>query len=418
MKNFRVILTVLGMNLAVLSVATVLPAVQAAAAEDQKVGAKVGKPLQEALAAGQAKQWDKVLEKLREAEAVSDKTPFEQFKINEIYSWCYIQQKRYADAAGVYEKQLNSGFLSATESDQYIKQLAQMYLQTRNNAKASEYLQRWLKGHPGDADMTAILGQLQFQSGQLKPAMETFNGLVSASEKAGQRPKEDWLKLMYRVSYQLAGNPNPLDRGTLAVVEKLLRYYPNETYWAALLAGLKSEAVSDANRFQLERLMLAVGTLKTADEYISLAQLANNAGYPGEGLAVLDAGYAKGVLGVAAGKDREDRLKASISKLADADKAALPTLDKKARAAATGQDDVVLGEAYMGYARYPEAIEALERGIKKGGMKKPDQAQIALGLAYLRSGQSEKAKAAFKQVSADAELGRIASLWTLHANAK
>lgn len=414
-NNVRVMLAVFCLNLGVFSAVTLLPATPAVAADEQKVGAKVGKPLKEALDAGQAKQWDKAIAKLKEAEAVSDKTPYEEFKINEIYSWAYIQQKRYAEAATVYEKQLNSGFLSPADTDTYTKQIAQMYLQTKNNAKAAEYLQRYLKAHPNDADMTAVLGQLQYQSGQLKPAMETFSTLVSSSEKAGQRPKEDWLKLMYRVSYQIAGNPNPLDKSTLAIVEKLLRYYPNETYWSALLAGMKSQQMSDATRFQLDRLMLAVGNMKDADEYISLAQLANNAGYPGEGLAVLDAGYAKGVLGTPAGKDREDRLKASISKLADADKAALPALDKKARAAATGQDDAVLGEAYMGYGRYPEAIEALERGIKKGGLKKPDQAQIALGLAYLRSGQEEKARAAFKQVSADSELGRIASLWVLHA---
>jgi tetratricopeptide (TPR) repeat protein len=417
MKNIRAIVATVLISFAVLS-GVLLTATRAVAAEEQKVSAKVGKPLQEALTAGQAKQWDKALAALKDAEAVSGKTPFEEFKINEIYSWVYIQQKRYADAAVVSEKQLSSGFLSAAETDQYIKQITQMYLQTKNYPKAMEYLQRYLKAHPGDVDMNFVLGQLQAQSGQLKPALETFGGLASASEKAGQRPKEDWLTAMYGISYQLAGKPNPLDKGTLNIVEKLLRYYPNEAYWSAMLAGLKSERVSDAYSFQLGRLQLAVGTLKDADGYTSLAQFASNAGYPGEGLAVMDAGYAKNILGTPADKARTDRIKESISKLADADKAALPGLDKKARAAATGQDDVVLGETYMGYGRYPEAIEALERGIKKAGLKKPDQAQIALGLAYLRSGQAEKSKAEFKKVAADSELARIAALWVLHANSK
>lgn len=419
MKHIRVILTALSLNLAALSVIALLPATAAVAAEEQKVGAKVGKPLQEALTAGQAKQWDQALAKLREADAVPEKTPFDQFKINEIYGWVYISQKKYGEAAGVYEKLLDSGFVSAADADQYVKQIAQMYMQTKNNAKAMEYLQRWLKAHPGDADMTAILGQLQFQGGQLKQSMDTFNGLVNATEKAGQKPKEDWLKIMYRVSYQLGGNSPNLDKSTLNIIEKLLRYYPNETYWTALLAGLKTQLTSDPSRFQLDRLMLSVGTLKDPNEFIEMAQLANNFGYPGEALSVLDAGYAKGIIGAGAGKEREDRLKASITKLATADKASLPTLDKKARAAATGQDDATLGEAYMGYGQYPQAVEALERGLKKGGVKKVDQAQIALGISYLRSGQADKARAAFKQVPAESELGRIASLWSLHAsNAK
>ncbi len=417
MKKIRVFLSVLSLNLAALGVVVVLPVTAAVAADEQKVSAKVGKPLQEALTAGQAKQWEQALAKLREAEAAADKTAFDQFKINEVYAWVYINQKKYGDAAGVYEKLLGSGYLSAEQSDQYIKQIAQMYLQTKNNAKAMEYLQRWLKAHPGDADMTAILGQLQYQSGQLKQSLDTFSGLVSATEKASQRPKEDWLKIMYGVSYKLAGSTT-LDKATLNVVEKLLRYYPNETYWSAMLSGLKSQQPSDGFRFQLDRLMLSVGTLKDPNEFIEMAQLANMFGLPGEAQSVLDAGYAKGVIGVGAGKEREDRLKASITRLAETDKASLAALDKKARAAATGQDDVTLGEAYMGYGQYAQAVEALERGLKKGGVKKPDQAQIALGISYLRSGQSDKARTAFRQVPAESELGRIASLWSLHAAAK
>jgi len=417
MNKFRPILTVLGLNLLAFSATAVLPATAVIAADqkEQKVGPKVGKPLQEALTAGQAKQWDQALTKLREADAVSEKTPYEQFKINEIFAWVYTSQKKYAEAAAIYEKLIDSPFVSPTESDQYIKNVAQMYLQTNNNTKALDYLQRWLKAHPGDADMTAILGQLQFKTGQLKQSLDTFNGLVSATEKSGQRPKEDWLKIMYRVSYQLGGSTNTLDKPTLAILEKLLRYYPSETYWAPMLTALKQQQNSDAGRFQLDRLMLAVGTLKDPNDFIEMAQLANNFGYPGEALSVLDAGYSKGILGTSAGKDREDRLKASIQKLADADKAALPALDKKARDAATGQDDVTLGEAYYGYGRYPEAIEALDRGIKKGGLKSPDKAQIALGISYLRAGQPDKARAAFKQVPDESEFGRIADLWMLHA---
>ncbi len=418
MKNFHAILTVLSLNLATLGVVTLLPATQAVAADEQKVSTKVGKPLQEALAAGQAKQWDQAIAKLREADAISDKTPYDQFKVNELFAWAYINQKKYGDAAAIYEKLLDSPFVSPTQSDQYTKQIAQMYLQTKNNAKAMEYLQRWLKAHPGDADMTAILGQLQAQGGQLKQALDTFSGLVNSAEKAGQKPKEDWLKLMYSVSYKLAGGGNTLDKSTLNVVEKLLRYYPNESYWSALLSGLKGQQTNDAYKLQLDRLMLAVGAMKTSSDYTEMAQLANGAGYPGEGLSVLETGYSKGIVGAGPSKDRDDRVRASIKKAAEDDKVALAGLDKKARAVATGQLDATLGEVYMGYAQYPEAIEAIERGLKKGGLTKPDQAQIALGIAYLNNGQADKARSAFKQVSADSELGRIASLWTLHAAAK
>ncbi|MGE0188754.1 MAG: tetratricopeptide repeat protein [Steroidobacteraceae bacterium] len=442
MKNIRAILTLLSLNLALMTATALLPTSSVWAADEGKVSTKLGKPLTEAQEAGQNKQWDQALVKLREADAFAEKTAFDQFKINEMYAWVYVSQKKYGQAAEVYEKMLDSGFLSAAQTDQYTKQIAQMYMQVKNNGKAMEYLQRWLKSHPGDADMTAILGQLQYQSGQLRPAMDTLSDLVRSTERAGGRPKEDWLKLMYGIGYKLdqdRDNARPDRKGggdggdggdghrrgegrsglgerTLDVVEKLVRYYPSPAYWEALLAGLKQEQMPDPLRFQLDRLMLSVGTMKTPDEFIDLAQLAKNFGYPGEGLSALELGFSKGILGTGPGKDREERLKAVIAKDAETDKASLAALDKKARESSTGHDDAILGEVYMGYGQYSQAIEALERGIKKGGLKKPDEAQVALGIAYLRSNQADKARNAFSKVPNKSPLGRISDLWALYAS--
>jgi len=421
MKKLPVLVSALCLSLGGLTVLTAVSSAPAAAAEEQKVNAKVGKPLQDAIAAGQAKKWDEAYGKLREAQAVEGKTPFEEFKINQILAWVLINQKKYGEAAGAYEKILDSGFLSGEEADQNLKTLVQLNLQAKQYPKAMEYLQRWLKAHPNDTDMTFVLAQLQAQSSQFRQAKETVEGLIAASEKNGQKPKEDWLKMDYLANSKLNSDPQRLDKPTLAAVEKLLRYYPSPTYWEAYLAGLKQQIAqtpnSDGTKFQLYRLMLEVGALKNSDDYIELAQLANSFGYPGEAVSVLEAGFNNKVLGVnEQSKERENRLLASMKKNADADRAQLPALDKKARAAANGQDDVILGEAYLGYGQTQQAIEALERGIKEGGVKKPEQAEMALGIAYLRNKQKDQARGAFKQVPADTDLGRIASLWMLHSN--
>jgi tetratricopeptide (TPR) repeat protein len=414
MKNLRPLIAAMCMNLPLIG-AVMLPQTVVAADKQEEVGAKVGKPLQEALTAGQAKKWDEAVAKLQAAEAVPDKTAFEQYKINQIYSWVYVSQKKFAEAAAYYEKLISSGFLSDSEMETDIKTVTQLYLSTKNNAKAMEYLQRWLRAHPDDKDMTYVLAQLQYQSGQQKQALSTLDGLVKDAEKSGQPPKEDWLKLMYGISAKLNTNPTALDKQTLSVVGKLVRYYPNQSYWQAMLLGLKTQVTADASKFQLDRLMMAVGVLKDPDEYVEFAQLANNFGFPGEAVSVLDTGFQKGVLGTGPGKDREQRLKASMAKAAAADKPSLPPADK---AGATGQEDASVGEAYLGYGQNAEAITALERGIKRGGLKKPEQALLALGMAYLRSNQTDKARAAFKQVTGDSDLADIASLWVLHASAK
>lgn len=390
------------------------------AAEEQKVSAKVGKPLQEALAAGQKKQWDVALGKLKESEMAEGKTTYDQFKIDELYGWVYSNQKKYADAAAAFEKTLNSGFLSEQEKDQRLKQVAISYLQSKQNTKAADYIQQWLKNHPNDADSTAMgayLAQLQYQQGQNKQAIDTIQNVISASEKSGQAPKEDWLKVLLAAATKAQDNQGSQNATVLKALEKLVRYYPKPIYWESLLAGMSQQQNSDAFNYELYRLMLDTGTLKKPDDYVNYAQLASRLyGLPGEAQTALEAGFTAGVLGKDSNKDKHDRLLATNKQLASQDKATLADEEKKAAQAPTGQTDVALGLAYLSYSQYQQAVDAIERGLKKGGVKNPDQAQIALGIAYLRNNQRDKARTAFKAVQENSELGRIASLWVLKAS--
>jgi hypothetical protein len=96
------------------------------------------------------------------------------------------------------------------------------------------------------------------------------------------------------------------------------------------------------------------------------------------------------------------------------DKSTLEKQDAAARAKPTGDSDVKLGAAYLSYNDIPKAIEALQRGIGKGGVKNPDEAGLLLGIAYLRSGNKPEAKKAFETVTQDPTMTRIAKLWLLN----
>jgi hypothetical protein len=51
---------------------------------------------------------------------------------------------------------------------------------------------------------------------------------------------------------------------------------------------------------------------------------------------------------------------------------------------------VALGQAYLSYGSTTRAIDALKKGIAKGGVTDADEAQISLGIAYLRKGQKDR----------------------------
>jgi len=382
------------------------------AAEKREVSQKVGKPLQEAQTLIVKKQYEEALKKIEDARAVPDKTPFEEFKINEFAANVLANLRREGEAAAIYEKLSESSFMTPEQAEMYAKGAIAMYVRTNNVNKLLELLPKWIKTHPGDSDMIFTLALTQSKAGQQKAAKDTLEDLIRTAEKAGQKPKQEWLMNLANISYKMAGNK--WDKNALGVVEKSLRYYPNATLWQQMLGGMKEQQMNDGVKFQLYRLMLAVGALKSGEDYTELAQLANSFGFPAEGVNVLNAGFAAKELGEGDSKERDNRKLVWMKGLMDKDKAELPAEEQKAKSSADGNADVLLGEDYIGYGQYAQAIEAIERGLKKGGIKKPDAAQMALGIAYYDNKQKDQARAAFKAVPANSELKSIADLWILH----
>jgi tetratricopeptide (TPR) repeat protein len=144
-----------------------------------------------------------------------------------------------------------------------------------------------------------------------------------------------------------------------------------------------------------------------------MAEIALNAGLPGEAIAAIDAGKAKNVFKEARKADIDKMLERAKA-AAEADKKSLAQQDASAKANAQGNADVKLGAAYLSYGDTAKAIEALNRGITKGGVRNPDEAAILLGIAYLKAGNKPEAAKAFDAVNKDPTLTRVAKLWKLN----
>ena len=57
----------------------------------------------------------------------------------------------------------------------------------------------------------------------------------------------------------------------------------------------------------------------------------------------------------------------------------------------------------------------MEQGIKKGGLKRPEEATLRLGMAYAMAGQKDKAIATLKTVQGKDGSEDLARLWSLYA---
>ena len=141
------------------------------AVAQQKVSAKVGVPLKAAQEAVQKKNWNGALAKIKEAQAVSPRTAYDDYMINELLWYVYLQQGRNADAARLLEQQIASGQMPAGEKVQRTKTLAQLQFRGGQLRQGDPAANQYLKSAPGDREMQLLVAQAYFQQKDYKSAV-------------------------------------------------------------------------------------------------------------------------------------------------------------------------------------------------------------------------------------------------------
>lgn len=391
-----------------------LALIPSASAEEEKVGAKVGKPLQAAQELAQKKQFNEALAKVKEAEAVATKTPFEQFKIDEFKVYIHLQRGDYASAGRSMEATIASGRLPADEVTKRYKSLAQISFQLKDYGKVVEYGRKYLQGAPGDTDVQLLIVQAQYLLKDFKSSAEGLRTVIASAEKAGREVKQDWLQLLMSSEYEQKNMA-----GVATALDMLLKRYPSEKYWRDRLQMVQDlPDLGDRENFEILRLMNEVGVLKDAGEVIELAELSIQLGLPGEAKTVLEKGFASQTLGTGEGADRQKRLLNMASTQAADDAKTLAQVEKEAAGAATGDAQAKVGEAYLNYGQLDAAVAALQAGIAKGGLKSVDTANLQLGIAQYRLGKIQEATTALAAVTQNQALKELAVLWTLFIQQK
>ncbi|TLZ27798.1 MAG: hypothetical protein E6K27_04645 [Gammaproteobacteria bacterium] len=369
-----------------------------ALAEEGKnnVSAKMAKPLKAAQDDLTAKKYSDAILKLKESQASPGKSPYDQHVINEMLKVAYVRTGNYADAAKVMEAEIDDGFVPQSE---------------KNYEKAIEFGNRAIKGGFADEELRTLVGQAYYLKGDWKGTLHFEEGQVDNVIKEGRTPKSEALQLILSACVKL--NDQPCETRAL---ERVVTYYPKPDYWYQLLFTLRQQTSgNDANTLQTYRLMSEVDVLKNPEDYTEMAQLALEAGSPGEAQRILEKGIAKGVFADQRAKQKNERLLESAKKAAATDRASLPRIAKEADAAATGAKNVGLGLAYFGYGEYDKAVEEITKGITKGGLRSEGEARLLLGISQLKAGHKEDAAKTFHAVKGDPSLERLANLWTLHA---
>jgi len=376
-----------------------------------KISKKVDKPLGEAQKASNAKNWEEVLVKVAEAEAVPvEKSEYDRFWINEFKGNAHANLKNYAEGFKELEAGFKSPCMSEEDKPRRTKILMQLGYQAKNYPQAVEYGKLAVQANPGDLDTINYLGNAYFQIDDNQNARVTMADYIGKTEAAGKVPEEQAYRILQTACLRLKD-----DGCVTEQIEKLVAHYPKPSYWTDLINSLLRVSKSDNELLNILRLADGAQVMNEPSHYTEMAQLAMAQGLPGEAQSIIEKGNQKQVFADSQReRDHASRILADAKQAVTLDKSTLDKQDASARAKTTGDSDVKLGAAYLSYGMNDKAIEALQRGIGKGSVKNPDEAGMLLGIAYLRMNNKEEALKAFQTVKQNPTMVRIAKLWALN----
>ncbi len=371
-----------------------------AQAQQNTVRPEVGNPLKAAEGMIRSRNARGALAEVAKAEAVPNRTPYENLLIQEVKGSAANAAGDYDTAISAFETVLNSGRIQGAQAAEMEKAIAVAYYQKKEYAKSAQWSQRYFKSGGNDAGIRQMLVQSYYLSNDC--------GAVSRMV-SGEKAREDELQMLLNC-YQRDKDT----AGYVATMEKLVVAYPKKEYWTDLLSRMqKKPGFSDRLSLHVYRLKLATGNMNGTNDYMEMAQLALQAGVPAEAKQVVDKGYEVKALGAGKEAERHQRLRDLVTRsVAEAE---------KARPAAEQSDDgnelVKVGMNYVFEGKGEKGVALIEQGIKKGGLKRPEDAKLTLGEAQLMAGHKNRGVQTLRGVRGTDGTADIARLWVLNARA-
>jgi Tfp pilus assembly protein PilF len=374
------------------------------AADAPTVSRAAAKPLKAAQDALKEKKFDEALTHLKEAQAIPEKTAYDTFVINQDLLYIYVQKQDYGAAAPILESTAESQYATPDQTKTWLKALFAIDYQQKDYAKTVDIGAQLTRRGITDSETLSTIADSQSKLGKYKDAAATVDQIIAHQEK----PEEKLLVFQWNMYNSAKDEPD-----ASKTLEKLVSNYPKPDYWLNALSSLLKMDIKDPHlQLNVYRLMNDVGVLKQPREVGDMADIALDAGFPGETVSVLEQGFQRNIFVEQRDKDRYQHLLDGAKQRAASDQQSLGKNEP-----ADGNGYVQLGAAYLSYGQFDKAVLNLNKGLQKGGLKSSDEANLLLGISQLRSKNTSEAQKAFDKVATSSNPGyaRLGKLWALRA---
>ena len=369
----------------------------------QAVSKEVYDRIQSAQEMVDAKDYQGALKSLNTLYNPDKLTEYEQSNVLNYIGFVYYNMDDIPNAIRTYERMVAIPSLEEQLRKQTTYTLAQLYTMEENYTKALSTLDRWFQLETNPAPEPFILkAQNLYQVQRYSEMIEPIENAMQVAEKRGKEVKEDWYVLLNFAYFQQEDYRKVRD-----IQKILLVNWPKKRYWFSL-AGAYTELGEDENLINAYAAANDQGMLEKESELVTMAQLYMQREVPYKAGQLLEAEMASGRVSKNA---KNYRLLSQAWQLSMEDEKAIPALTEAARLSSDGELDVRLGNALLNTGKYTECVASVENGIRKGGLKSPDNAQISLGMCQYNLRKYNSAITAFQAAAKTARSRKIANQW-------
>jgi len=384
----------------------------AAQAEAETVRPEIGKLLQAAQGFLAARKYNEALARLHECDGTANLTSSEAYVVERTRLAIASASGDDGLAVKSLEALMASSKLPVAERMSFMPILAGAYYRKKDYPKAISWLSHYESEGGADPKMHALLMQTYYLNNEFARAAKALHADIHTAEKAGRIPSEVELQLLASCALKQDDKIGYAD-----ALEKFVTYYPKPEYWADLLNRVRAKP-GFADRLSLDvfRLKRATGQLNTPNDFVEMTQLALQAGFPAEAKKVVEQGFQSGVLGTGVEAGRQTRLRVLANKNAAEDLKTMVQGEVEAEKSSDGIGLINLGYAYVTAGRFDKGIALMEQGLRKGNLKRLDDAKLHIGVAYAQAGQKAHALQIFKSVRGIDGTADLARYWMMQLN--
>jgi len=337
-------------------------------------------------------------------------SPYEHAQIWNLSGYAYYLQEKYEDAIRAYQNVLKQPDLPEALQQSTLKTLAQLEFTIEDYPTALETIKRLMAvvAEPA-ADVYMLMGQAYFQMQKYKEALDPIKTAVQMYRDQGRVPRENWLLLLRVIYFELKDYPS-----MLVVLDELIQNYPKDTY-ILTLAGVYSELGDTKKQLALTEALYEKGYIQGKTHAVNLANLYLLHGQPYKAAKVLEKEMAAKHVDA---NLRNLRLLSQSWYQAREDEKAIPPLKQAAAVADTGELYIRLAQSYINLEKWAEAANAAKKGLKMGGLKRTDTANIMYGMALFNQKKLRQARKIFQAAAKDKRSKRAARQWIKYVDSE